>query len=139
MIQLRFNTLSGAEPALLGPSPFFRIEGTLLQQGAECSVVGRYRDHHWEMADRFVSSYEFVEPVCLQFEDAAGGTSQPYGPFQHVRFPNGSCYADGALFAELVDEPDPEHPTSWRRGRWVHRPDSTRWPTLWIRPPRSPG
>jgi hypothetical protein len=122
MIQLRFNSLAGTDPGTLGPAPFFRIEGPLLQQGTRREVVGCYCDHYWEIANRFVSSYECLQSVLLHFESSGGETSRSYGPFQQVRFPNGSCYADAALFAELVDE------------QWLYRGDLTRWPVIVIRP-----
>jgi hypothetical protein len=135
MIQLRFNSLAGTEPAVLGPAPFFTIEGPLLQQGPDRSVVGRYCDHHWEIGSRFVSSYESVDAVVLHFEDPGGESSRIYGPFQQVRFPNGSCYADRALFAELVEERGgPNRAAAEGRSHWLHRADLTRWPVLVVSP-----
>ncbi len=144
MIRLRFNSLAGTDPAILGPAPFFRIEGPMLQRGADYTVVGRYFDHHWELGDRFVSSYECMEPVCLHFAAADGSTSETYGPFQQVRFPNGSCYADRTLFAEFVEErgspgPGPAGSQSASdpkgyRGQWLHRASLVRWPALVIEP-----
>ena len=145
MIRLRFNSLAGTDPAVLGPAPFFRIEGPLLQQGADHAVVGRYFDHPWELGDRYVSSYECMEPVCLQFAGAAGATSEIHGPFQQVRFPNGSCYADRILFAEFVEEhgvgaagPQGSAGPQVHRGHWLHRGSLVRWPTLVIRPATDP-
>jgi hypothetical protein len=140
MIRLRFNSLAGTDPAVLGPAPFFRIEGPLLQQGPDHTVVGRYFDHHWELGDRFVSSYECMEPVCLHFAGPQGTTSGTYGPFQQVRFPNGSCYADRTLFAEFVEEhgsPDQAAGAAelqGHRGHWLHRGSLARWPMLVISP-----
>lgn len=131
MIQLRFNSLAGTDPAILGPAPFFRIDGPTLQQGPDRNVVGRYFDHHWEFGDRFVSSYECVDAVLLHFEGPGGESSRIYGPFQQLRFPNGSCYADRSLFAELVEDRKsaggaaPDSPP-----QWLHRADLTRWPVL---------
>ena len=131
MIQLRFNSLAGTDPAILGPAPFFRIEGSTLQQGPDRSVVGRYFDHHWEIGNRFVSSYECVDAVLLHFEGAGGELSRIYGPFQQLRFPNGSCYADQALFAELVDHhKGAGGAPADGRSQWLHRADLTRWPVL---------
>jgi hypothetical protein len=128
MIRLRFNSLAGTDPAILGPAPFFRIDGVLLQQGPDHTVVGRYSDHHWEIGGRFVSSYECVEAVRLHFVDANGDTSQSHGPFQQVRVPNGSCYADRSLFGELVQD------HGGATGQWVHRGSLTRWQALVISP-----
>ena len=139
MIRLRFNSLAGTDPAILGPAPLFRIEGPLLHHGADHTVVGRYYEHHWEIGDRFVSSYECMEPVCLHFAGAGGATSQTYGPFQQVRFPNGSCYADRNLFAEFVEEHGfPGKGAAGPRGQWLHRGSLVRWPTLVIRPATDP-
>ncbi|MGH8208109.1 MAG: hypothetical protein ACRETD_04200 [Steroidobacteraceae bacterium] len=140
MIRLRFNSLAGTDPATVGPAPFFRVEGPLLQRGPDHTVVGRYFDHHWEVGDRFLSSYECMEPVTLHFEGAAGETSGAYGPFQQVRFPNGSCYADRTLFAELVDDHEPGGGGAAGRApvngpaQWLHRAGLTRWPVLVISP-----
>jgi hypothetical protein len=146
MIRLRFNSLAGTDPAVLGPAPFFRIEGSLLQQGSEGSdhtVVGRYYDHHWELGDRFVSSYECMEPVLLHFAGPAGATSATYGPFQQVRFPNGSCYADRTLFAEFVEEhASPGQGATQlqgHRGHWMHRGSLARWPILVMSPATGAG
>lgn len=131
MIQLRFNSLAGTDPAILGPAPFFRIEGSTLQQGPDRSVVGRYFDHHWEIGDRFVSSYECLNTVLLHFEGSDGASSRIYGPFQQLRFPNGSCYADRSLFAELVDDRTSAGGAPASPGaQWLHRADLTRWPVL---------
>ena len=128
MIRLRFNSLAGTEPATLGPAPFFRIDGSLLQQGPDHAVVGRYFDHHWEIDNRFVSSYDCVDAVRLHFVAANGETSETHGPFQHLRFPNGSCYADRSLFGELV------HEHSNKASHWVHRASLGRWQALVISP-----
>lgn len=135
MIQLRFNSLAGTDPGIVGPAPFFRIEGPLLQRGEDRTLVGRYSDHYWEIDNRFISSYESVESVLLQFEAANGEKSETYGPFQQVRFPNGSCYADRALFAELVDGKGTGSGRAANAGsQWLHRADLTRWHALIIRP-----
>ena len=148
MIRLRFNSLAGTDPAVLGPAPFFRIEGPLLQQGADHAVVGRYFDHHWELGDRYVSSYECMEPVCLHFAGPGGAISGSFGPFQQVRFPNGSCYADRVLFAEYVEEHgSPGQGAAGsrgstgpqgHRGQWLHRGSLVRWPALVITPATDP-
>lgn len=135
MIQLRFNSLAGTDPTNLGPAPYFRIEGPLLQRGPERAVVGRYFDYHWEIGNRFVSSYECADPVLLFFEGADGTVSGAHGPFQQVRFPNGSCYADGKLFAELVTEHGAGTGAQQKGpGHWLHRAQLTRWSALVISP-----
>jgi hypothetical protein len=135
MIQLRFNSLAGTDPTILGPAPYFRVEGPTLQQGPDRAVVARYFDFHWEFGARFVSSYEYIDPVLLHFEDQHGALSRVYGPFQQVRFPDGSCYADGRLFAELVTEHGiHDSPSGKARSHWLHRAQMTRWSALVISP-----
>ena len=138
MIRLRFNSLAGTDPAIVGPAPFFRIEGPLLQRGPDHGVVGRYFDHHWELGERFVSSYECIEAACLQFVGPSGAASETFGPFQQVRFPNGSCYADRTLFAEFVEEQGPAGHRAGdlqgHHGQWMHRASLARWPMLVISP-----
>jgi hypothetical protein len=123
MIRLRFNSLAGTDPAILGPVPYFRIEGPLLQEGPDHTTVGRYSDHHWELGGRFVSSFECADPVRLRFAGASDEHSETYGPFQQVRFPNGSCYADRTLLAELLED-----------GHWMHRVGRKRWLVLLLMP-----
>jgi hypothetical protein len=129
MIQLRFNSMAGTDPAVVGPAPFFTVAGPLLQQGPAREVVGRYFDHHWEMGGRYVSSYECADAIRLHFEGPTGEVSQSYGPFQHLRFPNGSCYADRVLFAEFVEDD----------AQWVHRAALTKWPVIVISPADAAG
>lgn len=124
MIQLRFNTMAGTDPSIVGPAPFFRIDGLLLRQGPEGQVVGRYHDHHWEVHGSFASSYECTDRISVCFEDGGGRVTKRYGPFQQLLFPNGCCYADQSLFAELAVETQ----------QWVHRVDRTKWRVIVIRP-----
>ena len=129
MIQLRFNSMAGTDLAIVGPAPFFRVAGPLLLQGPGREVVGRYFDHHWEMGGRYVSSYECAAAIRLHFEGPQGEVSESYGPFQHLRFPNGSCYADRVLFAEFVEDD----------AQWVHRAALTKWPVIVISPADAAG
>ena len=124
MIQLRFNTMAGTDPSIVGPAPFFRIDGLLLRQGPEGQVVGRYHDHHWEVHGSFASSYECTDRISVCFEDGGGRVTKRYGPFQQLLFPNGCCYADQSLFAELAEETE----------QWIHRADRSKWRVLVIRP-----
>jgi hypothetical protein len=131
MIRLCFNSLAGTDPEIIGPARFFTIDGPLLQQGPDHTVVGRYFDHHWELGGRFVSSWEFLDAVCLRFVGAGGASSATYGPFQHVRFPNGFCHADRDLFAELLlDEDGAGHGSGPGAGQWLHRASLSRWPAM---------
>jgi hypothetical protein len=122
MIQLLLNTVTAASPLILGPAAYFKIDGLLLQQGPHDEIVGRYRDHHWEVAGRYVSSYACTGRVYVHFEDQAANLSTIFGPFAQLRFPNGCCYADQVLFAELIEAT--EH--------WLHRADGASWPVILI-------
>jgi hypothetical protein len=68
----------------------------------------------------------------------SGASSEIFGPFQQVRFPNGSCYADRTLFAEFVEAQvgagRQAEDLRGHHGQWVHRASLTRWPILVIGP-----
>ena len=136
MIQLRFNSLAGTDPAMLGPAPFFRIEGVTLQQGPDHSVVGRYFDHHWEIGDRFVSSYECVEPVCLHFEGAGGAIVRhlwavPTGALSERLLLRRPCCCSRSSWTSLARR---RAPHASLRGHWLHRGSLARWPVLVVSP-----
>ena len=124
MIQLRFNSMAGTDALIVGPAPFFRIEGFHLHRGPHGEPIGRYRDHHWEIDGRYVSSYECFDRSCLRLEDRTGALSRVHGPFQQLRFPNGCCYVDDTLFAELSEDTE----------QWVCRADRTAWSSIVISP-----
>ena len=70
MLHLRARPLQTARALVLGPAPFFKIDGTVLRQGPEEQIVGRYQDQHWELATQFLSSFEVTDPTTVRFEDA---------------------------------------------------------------------
>ena len=122
MIHIRAKPLQSARALLVGPAPFFKVHGPLLRRGPGEEVIGRYLDQHWEFAAQFLSSFECIEPATLHFEDLQGGRSEFFGPFSELHFPNGSCYADSARFAEFIA---PEQ-------RWCHIARQLSWPVLVI-------
>jgi len=95
MIQLRFNSLAGTDAAVVGPAPFFRVEGPLLRQGPGREVVGRYFDHHWEMGGRYVSSYECADTTRLHFEGPRGRFPNPTDRFNTCVSPMGPVMPTG--------------------------------------------
>jgi hypothetical protein len=125
VIRLRFNTLQQSSHAALGPAPYFRVEGLLLRQGPDNEIVAAYRQLHWEVNGLHLSSYECRDRARVHFEDEHGRVSEPFGPFDRLHFPNGSCYADDRRFAELVEE----------TACWVRCADGGRqWPAMVISP-----
>lgn len=124
MIRLRFNGITHNAPIIVGPAASFRVEGPLLRQCPEGTVVGTYAQHHWETRGRHATSYETSDRVYVHGEDHAMRASRRYGPYSELRFPNGSCYADHVRFADYVDETQ----------HWALREDGRHWPTLVITP-----
>ena len=124
VLHIRSRPLHATSPLVLGPAPFFRLEGPVLYEGANNAVAGRYSDHHWEVSAQFVSSFECTEPTCVQFRDEVDGHSERLGPFERLHFPNGTIYADAAHFAEYL-------PSS---GEWCRCSDGEPWRIILISP-----
>jgi hypothetical protein len=124
MIRLRWSTLQRSHNTVLGPAPFFRVDGLVLRQGPHNQIVGRYRDRMWMIDGTSASSCECTERTCIYFEDSRGTASQKFGPFSRVHFPNGSCYADKKPFAVLDED----------FGSWLCCANGIRWPTILIAP-----
>ena len=81
MIRLRFNSLAGTDPRSWVPRRSSGLKAHCCNRGSDHTVVGRYFDHHWELAERFVSSYECVEAACLHFVGPSGATLRDVRPF----------------------------------------------------------
>jgi hypothetical protein len=124
VLHIRSRPLHASTPLILGPAPFFRIDGSVLYAGQSDAVVGRYSEHHWQVDAQYVSSLECTEPTRVQFRQGEQQRSEQLGPFSRLHFPNGTCYADAAQLAEFI--PQAEH---WRRVS-----DGQPWPTIVISP-----
>jgi hypothetical protein len=121
---MNINTLQSVSPMILGPAPYFRLEGSTLRVGPDDRVVATYRRHHWQVEGHHASSYECRDRTRVYFANPDGEQSKLLGPFARLHFPNGSCYADDFRIAEYAEES--EH--------WLNCEDSTPWSAIVISP-----
>ena len=124
MIRLSFTTLQSATPMAAGPAAFFRIEGNNLLEGPSRRLVATYGSHYWQIDGRHVSGYECRDRTQLNFENRDGESSEVYGPFSRLLFPNGCCYADDRRIADYVEYSD----------QWLRTADSSCWSAIVVSP-----
>lgn len=125
MVTLRFAGLSAFDASTLASPAGFRISGNFVRDLVKSKIVAHYRNYHWVVGDKHHSSYECAAPVSMLFEDALGGRSEVYGPFETARAADGAMYCDGELFTRFNDESLLWHAIETR----------THWPALIILPP----
>ena len=104
MIHLHFNGSSPAYAVTLGPAPWFRIAGNFIRQGPHGAIAATYRHHQWEVQGRHFTRSDCKDRAVIHFEDAAGGPTEDYGPFDTFHAADGVMYADGKLFAKFIEE-----------------------------------
>ncbi len=102
----------------------FKIIGPLLFQCPESEVVARYVEPYWHARGRDAMRFECTQPALVRFSDADDATAS-FGPFHHVRFEKGYCYADRILMAEMIVATE----------RWRHCETGLRWRSVFILEP----
>jgi hypothetical protein len=122
MIRLAFGSNDLGYGITLGPAPVFRVGGNFIRQGAEKSIVARYRNHFWEIQGRHFTRYDCVDVASIHFEDATGDPSEPFGPFAYFWVADGTIYAEKNLFAKFMEESQ----------LWHCYPTDTYWPVMVI-------
>jgi hypothetical protein len=85
MIRMNINTLQSVSPMILGPAPYFRLEGSTLRLGPDDRVVATYRRHHWQVEGHHASSYECRDRTRVYFANHDGEQSKLLGPSPHCR------------------------------------------------------
>ena len=117
MLHLQFQGSGPAQNATLGPSASFRVSGNFIRNAEDGQILARYHNHFWEIDGKFFTRYDCPEKVRIHFEDAEGGQTEFYGPFDSIWVADGSVYAAGKLFAKFVDQTllwhDHETDTFW--------------------------
>jgi hypothetical protein len=94
--------MAAAYPLPYVVSHGLKIVGPLLMEVPQDSILARYENRQWHFDGRRMSSFECNGRVMLHFQDSDEHASEAFGPFTHLSFPNGCCYADHRLFAELT-------------------------------------
>jgi hypothetical protein len=128
MVRIQFSGAMPSENLMLGPAPYFRITGNFMRVGPDNTVAARYKNHFWEIQGQYFTSYRCVVPIAVHFEDAQGERSSQFGPFASLGVADGVAYADGVLFARLVEESQ----------LWHSYAEGTYWPVMVITPPKQP-
>jgi hypothetical protein len=103
MISLMFHS-SFSAPARVGPAPWFRITGNFIREGPHAKVVSTFHNYTWEAEGRYFTSYDVEGPVVVQFEDALGGRSAVFGPFDAINTTDGVMRVKDALLSKFINE-----------------------------------
>src|SRR5206468_12076872 len=83
----------------IGPKPWFRIEGAELSAGPGDEPLGRFENHQWKIEEQCFTSFTLDDASSLRFEDPNAGVTRGEGPFGHLRFADGTLYADDTQVA----------------------------------------
>jgi hypothetical protein len=123
MISLSFHS-SFSVPARVGPAPWFRITGNFIRQGPQGNVVSTFHNYTWETGGQFYTSYDVEGWANIQFEDALGGQSAVYGPFDSINTTDGVMRVKNELVAKFINETQ----------LWHDIKNDTYWPVMVIKP-----
>ena len=123
MIELRFENGTRNAAIVLGPAPWFRVSGNFIRQGPHGTISGTFRMHHWEVNARHFARYDCDGPVLVHFEDAEGGKTEDFGPFNRVYAQDGVMHVEKELFAKFLEETQ----------MWHVFPIETYWPVMVIK------
>ena len=123
MIQLVFADSLVPQPSVLGPAPWFKVGGNFMRVGPHGAIAGTYRLHHWEVQSQHYTRWDCRGQSWVHFEDALGGNTEVFGPFEEVYAADGVMHADGKLFAKFIEETQ----------LWHCYPSENFWPVMVIK------
>ena len=126
MIHLRFE-LSAAQRAVLGPAVAFRVAGNFIRHAESGEILARYLNHFWEVQGMHFTHYSCPNPVHVHFEDAEGGKTDLYGPYNDLSVADGSVYTQNRLIAKFMDTTI----------LWHDHETDTFWPSMILSAPAS--
>jgi len=127
MIRLQFRGVREVDGTELGPSSGFRIAGNFVRELPSENVVARFERYHWTVNGKFYMAYDCLEPAIVYFEEALGGTSPAFGPFDDIHTADGVMYCNKEFFAKFVEE----------SLLWLSVRTETHWPMLVIASPET--
>src|SRR5581483_10926045 len=105
MIRLKFKGIRGeVDSVIVGPAPGFRVAGNFLRQYPEGTIEWEYKRHQWHVRGGHFSRYDCIDPCCIYFMDAEGGSSQTFGPLDGICVADGTMYSGTKLFAKFTEE-----------------------------------
>ena len=125
MLHLQFKGEGHSHVISIGPAPAFRVSGNFIRDAHSGEILATYRNHFWDVGGKFFTRYDCHQRVSIHFEDAEGGQTERYGPFESLWVADGSLYAAKKLFAKFID------PTLM----WHNHETDTFWPVLVLTAP----
>ena len=116
MITITFQGLSRFDHIMLGPAPYFRINGRKLHQGPDEAERGTHQNHFWEIEGRFFTAYIVNGEHTIRFSNGAEQPDELFGPYKSIAVADGVLHQDN-LHARLLDDAQ----------LWQRHTDDTRW------------
>ena len=121
MINLRMEA-SISSPVILGPAPWFRVDGQFIRQGPHGATVGIFRQYVWKVQAREYARYHCLEPHIIRLEDSIKGDAITLGQFRDTWVEDGILHPENTLRARFNHDV----------GAWYDFSTNTHWPTLVI-------
>ncbi len=84
-----------------GPAAEFRFDAHGVTANPGARTVAQFSGRMWQVGNRHFTRCECLEPARVQFEDTAGGRTDPLGPFSSLTLYGGSLYAGKTLLARF--------------------------------------
>jgi hypothetical protein len=103
MIHVHFK-LTATQQTTIGPARHFRVAGNFIRDADSGEILARYHNHYWEADGGHYTGYDCPDRVVIRFEDAEGGSTDAYGPFDGLHVADGSVYGANKLVAKFVDQ-----------------------------------
>jgi hypothetical protein len=102
---------------------WFRSTGNFIRQGPQGKVVATFHNYTWETDGRHYTSYDVEGSATIHFEDALGGESVVYGPFDSIKTTDGVMRVKDELFSKFINETQ----------LWHDIKNDTYWPVMVIK------
>jgi hypothetical protein len=101
LIALYFKTLDGRAYGL-GPAPYFRMAGSVLQAGPDDREVGRYHNGSWRIGGNHSPFLSVQSSAKIHFEKDGCPCSGAYGPLDGVQIADRHLWYGGVLRLALA-------------------------------------
>ena len=95
---LNFSATTPAATSV-GPYSEYRLEGETIRAVPGGEVLAEHKSHAWMVKGERYLRLDCSAPVYVQLFAKQGSSSARLGPFGHLSFVDGVCYADREVFA----------------------------------------
>ncbi len=102
MLTLRLEHPLNDQVHVVGPAPFFRIEGPTLFTGPDKRQAAVYRGGFWQANGNAFLTLTPEAPVRVEFIYSEPQTAGPHGPFEELRVVDGAIRHGPRLAALLA-------------------------------------